>query len=54
MVKITLLKTGVKLLHTGQFKIKIVWVSLWNSIDQQVKGYKHKSKDPMQGGCARG
>jgi len=34
--------------------LKIVWVSLWNSIDQQVKGYKHKSKDPMQGGAQGG
>ncbi len=30
--------------------LKVAWVGLWNSIDQQVKGYKHKSKDPMQGG----
>ena len=30
--------------------LKVAWVGLWNSIDQQVKGYKHKSLDPMQGG----
>jgi len=31
--------------------VKFAWVSQYNSIDQQVKGYKSKTKDPMQGGC---
>ena len=30
--------------------VKFAWISQYNSIDQQVKGYKSKSKDPMQGG----
>ena len=38
--------------------VKFAWISQYNSIDQQVKGYKSKSKDPMQGGrqggCVRG
>jgi hypothetical protein len=29
---------------------KFAWISQYNSIDQQVKGYKSKTKDPMQGG----
>lgn len=32
---------------------KFAWVSQYNSIDQQVKGYKSKTKDPMQGGVLR-
>jgi len=33
---------------------KFAWISQYNSIDQQVKGYKSKTKDPMQGGLLRG
>tara|TARA_R110000851_G_scaffold28683_2_gene79632 strand:+ start:4046 stop:4747 length:702 start_codon:yes stop_codon:yes gene_type:complete len=29
---------------------KFAWISQYNSIDQQVKGYKSKTNDPMQGG----
>ena len=31
--------------------VDFAWISQYNSIDQQVKGYKSKSKDPMAGGC---
>jgi len=34
--------------------VKFAWISQYNSIDQQVKGYKSKTKDPMQGGCQGG
>ena len=38
--------------------VNFAWISQYNSIDQQVKGYKSKTKDPMQGGyqggCVRG
>ena len=34
--------------------VKFAWISQYNSIDQQVKGYKSKTKDPMQGGCVGG
>ncbi len=34
--------------------VKFAWVSQYNSIDQQVKGYKSKTKDPMQGGYVGG
>tara|TARA_R110001632_G_scaffold7811_1_gene30932 strand:- start:299 stop:982 length:684 start_codon:yes stop_codon:yes gene_type:complete len=30
---------------------KFAWISQYNSIDQQVKGYKSKTKDHMKGGC---
>ena len=33
---------------------KFAWISQYNSIDQQVKGYKSKTKDPMQGGKVGG
>lgn len=28
---------------------KFAWISQYNSIDQQVKGYKDKTGDPMNG-----
>ena len=31
--------------------LKFAWISQTNSIEQQVKGYKSKTKDPMQGGA---
>lgn len=34
--------------------VNFAWISQYNSIDQQVKGYKSKTKDPMQGGCQGG
>jgi hypothetical protein len=34
--------------------VKFAWISQYNSIDQQVKGYKSKTKDPMQGGWVGG
>jgi len=34
--------------------VNFAWIGQYNSIDQQVKGYKSKSKDPMQGGVIRG
>lgn len=30
--------------------VDLVWVAQYDSIDQQVKGYKSKTLDPMQGG----
>jgi len=30
--------------------VDLVWTAQYDSIDQQVKGYKHKTNDPMQGG----
>ena len=34
--------------------VDFAWISQYNSIDQQVKGYKSKTKDPMQGGSVGG
>lgn len=38
--------------------VSFAWISQYNSIDQQVKGYKSKTKDlmdtPSQGGAGRG
>ena len=34
--------------------VKFAWISQVNSIEQQIKGYKSKTKDSMQGGCQGG
>jgi len=34
--------------------VKFAWISQQNSIEQQLKGYKSKTKDPMQGACQGG